>query len=260
MKYKFIFSMAIVAIGLSSCDSDRDDQPNEQTWLVSKVTTINSSMYGDGTDVIIYKYNDKSQIITIDEGDGSRIDFTYDSEGKPTKGMAYYDNVEVTQTYIYEDKKLTKSSSRSGNSFVDDTFYTYNSVGKLVDVKVCETPSCTWPYGVSYSYAGNNMITELSTGSSSSQHKYEYTYTTNRSAYSYMNPYIRLLHSDAAVVSENAIATDKFSHKFGDGNWSNISAGSYTHKYNEQGMPTESVRKSADGTSTTKIVYEYIVR
>ncbi|HAV02793.1 MAG TPA: hypothetical protein DCW95_06330, partial [Chryseobacterium sp.] len=119
MKYKFIFSMAIVAIGLSSCDSDRDDQPNEQTWLVSKVTTINSSMYGDDTDVTIYKYNDKSQIITIDEGDGSRIDFTYDSEGKPTKGIAYYDNVEVTQTYVYEDKKLTTSSSRSGNSFVD---------------------------------------------------------------------------------------------------------------------------------------------
>lgn len=259
MKYKFIFSMAIVAIGLSSCDSDRDDQPNEQTWLVSKVTTINSSMYGDGTDVIIYKYNDKSQIITIDEGDGSRIDFTYDSEGKPTKGMAYYDNVEVTQTYIYEDKKLTKSSSRSGNSFVDDTFYTYNSVGKLVDVKVCETPGCTRPYSTSFTYSGNNIITELFT-TSSSQSKYENTYTTNRSAYSYMNPYIRLLHSDAEVISENTIATEKYSSKYGDNNWSNGSTSTYTHKYNEQGMPIESVRKSADGTSTTKIVYEYIVR
>ncbi len=244
MKYKFIFSMAIVAIGLSSCDSDRDDQPNEQTWLVSKVTTINSSM---------------SQIITIDEGDGSRIDFTYDSEGKPTKGMAYYDNVEVTQTYIYEDKKLTKSSSRSGNSFVDDTFYTYNSVGKLVDVKVCETPGCTRPYSTSFTYSGNNIITELFT-TSSSQSKYENTYTTNRSAYSYMNPYIRLLHSDAEVISENTIATEKYSSKYGDNNWSNGSTSTYTHKYNEQGMPIESVRKSADGTSTTKIVYEYIVR
>ncbi len=259
MKYKFIFSMAIVAICLSSCDSDRDDQPNEQTWLVSKVTTINSSMYGDGTDVTIYKYNDKSQIITIDEGDGSRIDFTYDSEGKPTKGMAYYDNVEVTQTYIYEDKKLTKSSSRSGNSFVDDTFYTYNSVGKLVDVKVCETPGCTRPYSTSFTYSGNNIITELFT-TSSSQSKYENTYTTNRSAYSYMNPYIRLLHSDAEVISENTIATEKYSSKYGDNNWSNGSTSTYTHKYNEQGMPIESVRKSADGTSTTKIVYEYIVR
>lgn len=251
--------MAIVAIGLSSCDSDRDDQPNEQTWLVSKVTTINSSMYGDDTDVTIYKYNDKSQIITIDEGDGSRIDFTYDSEGKPTKGMAYYDNVEVTQTYIYEDKKLTKSSSRSGNSFVDDTFYTYNSVGKLVDVKVCETPGCTRPYSTSFTYSGNNIITELFT-TSSSQSKYENTYTTNRSAYSYMNPYIRLLHSDAEVISENTIATEKYSSKYGDNNWSNGSTSTYTHKYNEQGMPIESVRKSADGTSTTKIVYEYIVR
>jgi len=259
MKYKFIFSMAIVAIGLSSCDSDRDDQPNEQTWLVSKVTTINSSMYGDDTDVTIYKYNDKSQIITIDEGDGSRIDFTYDSEGKPTKGMAYYDNVEVTQTYIYEDKKLTKSSSRSGNSFVDDTFYTYNSVGKLMDVKVCETPGCTRPYSTSFTYSGNNIITELFT-TSSSQSKYENTYTTNRSAYSYMNPYIRLLHSDAEVISENTIATEKYSSKYGDNNWSNGSTSTYTHKYNEQGMPIESVRKSADGTSTTKIVYEYIVR
>ncbi len=251
--------MAIVAIGLSSCDSDRDDQPNEQTWLVSKVTTINSSMYGDDTDVTIYKYNDKSQIITIDEGDGSRIDFTYDSEGKPTKGMAYYDNVEVTQTYIYEDKKLTKSSSRSGNSFVDDTFYTYNSVGKLMDVKVCETPGCTRPYSTSFTYSGNNIITELFT-TSSSQSKYENTYTTNRSAYSYMNPYIRLLHSDAEVISENTIATEKYSSKYGDNNWSNGSTSTYTHKYNEQGMPIESVRKSADGTSTTKIVYEYIVR
>ncbi len=251
--------MAIVAIGLSSCDSDRDDQPNEQTWLVSKVTTINSTMYGDDTDVTIYKYNDKSQIITIDEGDGSRIDFTYDSEGKPTKGMAYYDNVEVTQTYIYEDNKLTKSSSRSGNSFVDDTFYTYNSVGKLVDVKVCETPGCTRPYSTSFTYSGNNIITELFT-TSSSQSKYENTYTTNRSAYSYMNPYIRLLHSDAEVISENTIATEKYSSKYGDNNWSNGSTSTYTHKYNEQGMPIESVRKSADGTSTTKIVYEYIVR
>ncbi len=251
--------MAIVAIGLSSCDSDRDDQPNEQTWLVSKVTTINSSMYGDDTDVTIYKYNDKSQIITIDEGDGSRIDFTYDSEGKPTKGIAYYDNVEVTQTYVYEDKKLTTSSSRSGNSFVDDTFYTYNSVGKLMDVKVCETPGCTRPYSTSFTYSGNNIITELFT-TSSSQSKYENTYTTNRSAYSYMNPYIRLLHSDAEVISENTIATEKYSSKYGDNNWSNGSTSTYTHKYNEQGMPIESVRKSADGTSTTKIVYEYIVR
>ncbi len=252
--------MAIVAIGFSSCDSDRDDQPNEQTWLVSKVTTTYSSSYGDDTDVTTYKYNDKSQLITLDEGNDSRVDFTYDADGKPIKAVGYYDgNIEVTQTYTYEGKLLTKSSSRSGDTFNNNTFYSYNAAGKLVDVKVCETPGCTRPYSTSFTYSGNNILTELFT-TSSSQSKYENTYTTNRSAYSYMNPYIRLLHSDAEVISENTIATEKYSSKYGDNNWSNGSTSTYTHKYNEQGMPIESVRKSADGTSTTKIVYEYIVR
>lgn len=262
MKYKFLLLFAAGTLILNSCDSDRDDQPTEKVLLLSKITAKYYSSYGEDTDVTSFIYNDKAQLITIDEGGDSRLNFTYDNEGKPIKATIYSGNtIEAVQAYTYEGRQLSKANTTSGSQLIDNTFYSYDNAGKLQSIKVCETPNCSAPYTDSFTYTGDNVTTELYTSSFNSMYKNDYTYNTSPSPYTYMNPYIRLLHGDAETISKNTYVTSKPSYKMSGGTtWESSPAYTYTYQYNEQGLPVERIGKDASGKVDSKTVYEYIIK
>ncbi len=249
--------MAIVAIGLSSCDSDRDDQPNEkdQKVLLSKRTEI---VYINGVpniETMTFEYDSDNRLIKMKNSGGGHAIFEYDESGKPSKSYGFTENNTLTSssTYEYANGKLILVKDSYNGSTSIRNYYSYDNNGRLVSIRRCASSNCG---GYTYTYVKNNIDTAIDEDGNNF-YMVSYSYDNKKNPYSSIDMHLRIsLNEGDNIISENNFVEEISSRKIKGGAWSQQNKYTYKYKYNEQGYPTEMV----DEAYNDKTFYEYIIR
>ena len=130
----------------------------------------------------------------------------------------YYDNPNNPDTsfdnLFYNDKgQLIKSVSGENR--------TYNNLGKLISSSLCQGENCNNPNKETYTYNGDNIITEINETTTvyGLNTKREFTYDDNLNPFTYTNRYHKIMMGGAYAMSKNNYITEKISYKDNNGNW-----------------------------------------
>lgn len=267
---KFLFlGLMSSAVFFSSSSSNDDNEgtnnPSEQPQLLlSKVTTT----YYDNpanpeTTVSTLSYNNQKQLIkTISEGRASV--FEYDNTGKPSKTTYYKPDgtVDYYSAYTYNGELLTtvKAIYTNNPDYNRTITYNYNTDGQVISSSLCQSPACSNPSIDTYTYSGNNILSETSEGGGSSYStKIVYSYDNKLNPYININKYLKIMMGGAYSVSQNNYLTEKISFK-SNGAWEQNQTRISTIQYNSSGFPVQVISKEANGNLSAQYNYEYITQ
>ena len=155
---------------------------NDQRLIESK--SIDFGNNGTIDQHIIYEYDSKNRLVsTSDTILGSVETITYDSQNNiHTKELDHpNNNLDLRQTYTYEQSRLTKLETDHGNDGSIDSIstYQYDENDNLVTYAISHQSSSSSI--TSYTYYGNNIKTmsEDSDGDGEADFQVEYNYDVN---------------------------------------------------------------------------------
>lgn len=230
--------------------------------LLNKITTIYyNNPNNPERSVDIFIYNDKGEMIKVNYQSGRTAAFEYDAEGKPTKTTYYTDNntIEYTSFYLYNGKQLTNVNSIYDNPLYNRKYtLTYNSAGKLISMKLCQSENCSSPGLDTYTYNGDNISTQISEMTFASI-KREYSYDNNPNPLTNNNLYHKLMTGSVYYISNNNYLSEKM-YNLANGGWILYRSINYTILYNDEKFPIEVIGKDQNGKKYIEYRYEYIIK
>ena len=261
MKIKLLFCLISGAFLLMNCRSEESTEIAEKKMLLSKITTV----YYDNptnpeTTISTLNYNDKGELVKNNSEAGNAV-FEYDADGKPSKVLYYNNNNTLTYTsvYTYNGEKLTSIKSVYDNpNFNREHAFTYNSLGKVISSKLCQSENCNNPTRNTYTYIEDNI--SIATNERGTITRWDYLYDDNLNPFHYTNPYLKIMMGGAYAMSKNNYLSESISYKDSDGNWTQNQYITYTFQYNSEKLPTQVVGKDINGNNYVKYEYEYILK
>lgn len=270
MKNKLFLYLSFASLIFASCSSsgERDEpivQPEKKILLSKITTTYYDNPNNPDTSFDNLFYNDKGQLIKSVSGENRTATFEYDANGKPVKALYYNagNALEYTSVYTYNGEELTNVKAVYDNSAYNRSYnLTYNNVGKLISSSLCQGENCNNPNKETYTYNGDNIITEINETTTvyGLNTKREFTYDDNLNPFTYTNRYHKIMMSGAYAMSKNNYITEKISYKDNNGNWIQNQTRNSTIQYNNDKLPTQVVVKDQNGNNVVQYNYEYTIK
>ena len=225
---------------------------------------LRSNIQVGSTTLASYTYEAKTnRLTTLDYGNGNKVQYTYDKQGRVTKetyendsyvdykydnsgalATVYDSETKVTTTYYYDFIDRMMKYVEKGTGYTHSVGYEYDKINNLT--AVVDTINGT-KYTTSYAYDDDNRVTTVTNGNASESYTYD--------AYGRVSKKVTK-HSTGTVTTEtftyktnssgaptSQVATVKIT-----GNY-NVT---YTYAYDKNG----NITSVSDGTNTTTYVYD----
>lgn len=254
---------------LNSCENEDKIEyitdSTEQRILLSKVTTVYyNNPANPQTSVATLEHNNQGQLIKI-SSENRITTLEYNNAGKLFKTIYYLANgtIDYYTSYTYNGDELkTVKAIYTNTSYNRTTTYIYTN-GKVTNTNLCQSTNCSNPSTNLYTYNGENISTEISSGngiSGISTIKREFLYDNKKNPYSLINKDFRISVSGGQFLSENNYTSEKISQKDSSGNWVQLENINYEIQYNSAHLPIQIVGKTTTGANYVKYSYEYVVQ